>query len=108
MDRTAPATLRIHAWREEGQRSAASESPVCRTEGQELELLLESVPTLLAAGDSVSVQVMYEGQPAIGAVVRVKAEGDQGDRSTLKTDEKGRAQCTLDSPGAWEIVAGWM
>ena len=51
---------------------------------------------------------MYEGRPAIGAVVRVKAEGDQEDRFTLKTDEKGRAQCTLDSPGAWEIMVGWM
>ena len=51
---------------------------------------------------------MYEGQPAIGAVVHVKAEGDKEDRFTLKTDDKGSAQCTLDGPGAWAIMAGWM
>lgn len=92
----------------EAQKSATSEAPICRTEGQELEILLDSDPTLLAAGDSVSFQVVFEGKPVSGAVVRVKAEGDEKDRLTLKTDEKGRAQYTLESPGAWVIMSSWM
>jgi uncharacterized GH25 family protein len=90
------------------QKSATSKAPICRTEGQALEILLDSDPTLLAAGDSISFQVVYEGQPTPGAVVRVKAEGDEEDRLTLKTDERGRAQYTLASPGAWVIMVGWM
>lgn len=92
----------------DAQKSATSEPPLCRPEGQELEILLDSDPTLLAAGDSVGFQVVYEGQPTPGAVVRVMADGDEEARFTLKTDEKGRAQYTPESPGAWAIMTGWM
>ncbi len=92
----------------DAQKSAASESPICRPEGHELAILLDSDPTLLAAGNSVSFQVVYAGQPAAGAVVRVMADGDEEARFTLKTDEKGRAQYTPESPGAWAIMTGWM
>jgi hypothetical protein len=92
----------------DAKKSATSESSICRPEGQALEILLDSDPTLLTAGDSVSFQVVYEGQPAPGAVVRVLADGDEEARFTLKTDEKGRAQYKLNSPGAWAIMTGWM
>ncbi len=92
----------------DAKKSATAESPVCRPKGQALEILLDSDPTVMAAGDSVSFQVVYEGQPTPGAVVRVMADGDEEARFTLKTDQKGRAEYTLDRSGAWAIMTCWM
>lgn len=61
--------------------------------GQRLELLLLSNPYLLAAGDTLGVELRFEGEPLAGHPLTVLVESSGGETSatSLRTDAAGRA-----------------
>ena len=65
--------------------------------GQELEIVPESDPAALHAGDTLAVRVLRGGAPLAGVAVGVVIEGQAPQRFT--TDEAGRARFALTAPG---------
>ena len=68
--------------------------------GSFLEIVPETDPTKVKAGDEFSVRVLRNGVPlaafSLNAVAAREAKGE-----TRKTDADGRATFRLDKPGAW-------
>lgn len=75
--------------------------------GLDLELVPESNPTSLAAGDSVSVRLLWQGKPLAG--IAVGAVGASPAEPVLaKTDDEGRVAFSLSKPGPWLIRTTWI
>lgn len=71
--------------------------------GLDLELVPESDPRRLPAGGELTVRLLYRGEPLAGALL--DAVGPHGSRSTVRTDDRGRAVFRLPSAGRW-LLAG--
>jgi uncharacterized GH25 family protein len=75
-----------------------------RPVGMELELVPESDPTQIAAGEELPVRLLKNGQPAPDvAVGLVSANAKRA--SLSKTDSEGRVRLRLDRGGWWLIRA---
>lgn len=73
---------------------------VTRPVGMRAEFVPATDPTAIKAGSPLTVQLLAEGKPVVGAMVSAVSEG-QAIRA--KTDAQGRATFTLDRDGGWLI-----
>ncbi len=70
--------------------------------GQTLEIVPLSDPQRLQAGGSLALQVLFNGQPLSGALVKVwNQRGAQLNVLRTRTDAAGRSTTTLPWPGVW-------
>lgn len=80
-----------------------------RVAGQQLELVLQANPALLAPGEALPVQVLFDGKAVAGLTVVALRAGAAGQppaaRVTATTDARGLARVVLDAPGAWLVQA---
>ena len=72
--------------------------------GMALEIVPESDPTALRAGESLPVRVFDGGKPAAGFALAAVAAGSP-ERTLVRTDADGRARFVLDRAGPW-LLAG--
>jgi len=72
-------------------------------EGLWLEVIPERSPCGLKVGDSITVRVLFQGQPLAGAHLAAGYQGVTGHKYPvwIPTDARGRATVKLDRPGAW-------
>jgi len=70
--------------------------------GAALEIVPERNPSILRAGDVLSVRVLRAGIPMVGFALGFVAAGEIREHVVF-TDRDGRAQATLDASGAWLI-----
>ncbi len=84
-----------------GIRRGGGEQPL----GFRLEIIPLSNPCLLAAGDRLRVQVLFEGEPLAGATVHASYAGRTGHHYALsqRSDARGEAEFLLDRSGAWFV-----
>ncbi|HEY4682854.1 MAG TPA: DUF4198 domain-containing protein [Candidatus Acidoferrales bacterium] len=84
-----------------GIRRGGGEQPL----GFRLEIIPLSNPCLLAAGDRLRVQVLFEGEPLAGATVHSSYAGRTGHHYALSqsSDARGEAEFLLDRSGAWFV-----
>ena len=90
------------------QKSADYSQPL----GYPVEILLDQSPSELRFGDDVSFQVLYQGKPASGQLVRASyegfhdhdADGNHLNSYNLRTDEEGRASFLLSNKALWYIT----
>lgn len=85
----------------DGEASAAD-----RALGHRLEILPDADPTRLAAGDSLSVRVRFDGAPHAGPLMAFHADSGETPYATLETDRAGRAEVALTGRGPWMLLAG--
>lgn len=82
-----------------------------RTLGFPLEFIPEADPLALSKGDRLTVRLLYESQPLVGALVdashREREDAMPTTHSAI-TDGEGRATFTLDHAGEWVIAATHM
>jgi hypothetical protein len=71
--------------------------------GLGLEIVPESNPVGLTAGDTLAVRVLKAGAPLPGLPLRAARAGDRG--TVQRTDADGRATFRLDAAGPW-LLAG--
>ena len=83
----------------------ADDALYARTEGLWLEIIPEQSPCGLRAGDTLSVRVLFEGQPLAGAHLGAGYEGVAGHKYPIwiVTDPQGRATLRLDRSGVWFV-----
>ncbi len=76
-----------------------------RIVGQKLEILLLQNPYALDPGDRLDVQVLFEGEPLAGALVKAHGRGEGGAVSTYaaRTGDDGVAGFELERAGAWLV-----
>ena len=76
-----------------------------RVVGQRVEILLLQNPYLLSPGDRIEVQVLFEGEPLHGQLVKAFRDTGRGviTKSRARTDRNGIARFTLHDRGAWLI-----
>jgi uncharacterized GH25 family protein len=72
--------------------------------GMALEIVPESDPTALAAGDVLPVRVLEGGRPLANFPLAAVSAGRK-DRRIIRTDAEGRTRITLDRAGPW-LLAG--
>lgn len=75
--------------------------------GGRLEIVPLTNPCGLRAGDTLAVQVVFEGRPLAGAWVGAGTEGTHGHHYPFRqrTDADGRALVRVDRPGPWFVRA---
>lgn len=73
--------------------------------GLRLEIVPETNPCGLRVGDTLQVQVLFEGKPLANAWVTAGYKGVHGHRYPVwaKTDGEGQAAVPLDRSGAWFV-----
>lgn len=80
-----------------------------RVAGQQFELVLQANPALLAPGEALPVQVLFDGKAVAGLTVVALRAGAAGQppaaRVTASTDARGLARLVLDAPGEWLVRA---
>jgi hypothetical protein len=82
--------------------SGAGEAGWAQPVGAALEIVPERNPSILRVGDVLSVCVLRAGVPIAGFAISFVAAGEIREHVAF-TDKEGRAQATLDAPGAWLI-----
>lgn len=80
----------------------AEENGWAQPMGAALEIIPERNPSILRVGDVLSVRVLKDGVPVAGFALGFVAAGEIREH-VIFTDSEGRAQATLDAPGAWLI-----
>jgi uncharacterized GH25 family protein len=78
---------------------------VDRTLGMRLELVAGNNPYAMHAGQSLGVQLLYEGQPLPNALVVALHRRDPGKAVRLRTDRNGRVRIPLGAAGSWLVKA---
>lgn len=73
--------------------------------GYTLELIPESNPYALSAGDALPIRLHYLGNPIEGILVQAFAASAPEEKSTARTDGDGRVSIQLTRPGLWLIKA---
>ncbi len=73
--------------------------------GHRLEILPGDDPTNLEAGDRLTIEVRFDGQPHVGSVLLFHADSGEEPYSTVETDAGGRAVFGLEGAGPWMAVA---
>lgn len=86
-------------------RAGAGGPIIDRPVGMSLELLARSDLSLLAADGQASFQLLHQGRPLAGALLRAMWLGGAGTERTARTDSDGGASFHLDRPGPWRISA---
>lgn len=76
-----------------------------RVLGQKLEILLLQNPYLLHPGDELEVQVLFEGEPLVGRLVKAHSRAGSGPVTTYRarTNVDGVATFTLEQAGSWLV-----
>jgi hypothetical protein len=69
-----------------------------------LDIVPESDPTALRAGQDFAVRVLADGGARAGCIVAFESQ-DQSREHVATTDESGRATASLDSAGIWLVQA---
>jgi uncharacterized GH25 family protein len=75
-----------------------------RPTGLPLELVLESKPCALRAGDRLVVLLLLEGKPLPGIQLTALNRGAPNKRIVTRTDKSGRATFMLADGGVWMIA----
>ncbi|HEX7011041.1 MAG TPA: DUF4198 domain-containing protein, partial [Phycisphaeraceae bacterium] len=88
----------------------AAEAGFDEPEGHPLELILKTDPTVLAAGQPIQVQLLYQGQPLedtrVSFIPRgVPLQGEFDERYERMTGEQGLASLTPEQANIYLIVA---
>ena len=73
--------------------------------GYTLELLPATDPSALSAGEALSMQLLYLGQPIAGLLVRAINEDEPDGPVDSRSDADGHATLVLNRPGTWLIKA---
>lgn len=73
--------------------------------GLTLELVPEADPYTLAAGDRLTVRLLYQGWPLAGALVMALDDVDADKPQQVRSDASGRATFTLPRSGSWLVKA---
>jgi uncharacterized GH25 family protein len=60
-------------------------------------------PYTLKSGDSLPVQVLYEGKPLQDLTLHAGHEGQEKETIEATTDAAGKARITINSPGKWYV-----
>lgn len=76
-----------------------------RALGFTLELTAERNPYVLREGDTLPVNLMYEGKPLAGALVVAMNRGDPSVKLALRTGKDGRVRFRLPRSGMWLVKA---
>lgn len=76
-----------------------------RPVGLPLELFMEHDPAGLAAGQSLSVQLLYRGRPLPGARIVAAVKRNPGKLQEATTDDAGRASFAVHDAGPWLITS---
>ncbi len=75
--------------------------------GQKIEIVPEKVPTSLQAGDTLTVQVLFDGIPLHRVLVSATYAGYTTNPDTyeqsMKTDTHGRARFVMTHDGSWLV-----
>jgi uncharacterized GH25 family protein len=79
---------------------AGSGAHLTRPVGMRAEFVPSSDPTMVRAGGSLTVQLLANGTPVVGAAVSA-VSGEKTVRA--QTDPQGRATFTIDREGAWLV-----
>jgi uncharacterized GH25 family protein len=70
-----------------------------------LEILPRADPTRLAGGDSLAVEVRFDGQPHAGPLLAFHAASGEEPFATVEADETGSAEIELAGRGPWMLLA---
>lgn len=99
--RRARAILLVHG--------AGFDSPQpLRPAGLTLEIVPALHPSSLEPGKTLPVQILYDGRPLPGALVKlVDLSEDELPTSSLRTDGSGRASFVLPRRGHWLVTVTW-
>lgn len=76
-----------------------------RALGFTLELVAETNPYRLAAGQDLPVRLTYEGRPLAGALVVAMNRDDAAGRLSARSDAMGRVRFRLPRQGQWLVKA---
>jgi hypothetical protein len=81
---------------------------VTRPVGLTLEIVPQRDPYTLKSGESLPVQVLYEGRPLAGALVKLTdLSADVKPVETHRTDEAGRTSFQGRTGGEWLLTVVW-
>ena len=88
------------------QAAPASSNEIFRTRlNYTLELMPETDPSELSAGNELSLQLLYLEQPISGVLVRAISKEHPDEPAESRTDAEGRATLILPRSGTWLIKA---
>jgi uncharacterized GH25 family protein len=76
-----------------------------RALGLTLEIVLKKDPGALAAGDSLPLTLLYEGEPLEGALVTAMEHENPTQKVKSRTDRRGQALLQIGQKGVWLIKA---
>lgn len=88
-----------------GGDGAAADSHHNKPVGLPLELLTDNNPYLMHAPTSMTVQLLYEGQPVDGALVMALNQQAPNDVQRVRSGADGRAAFNLHRSGLWLLKA---
>ncbi len=86
-------------------RAGAGGAIVDRPVGLALELVTQSDLSKVAGTGAVTFQLLYQGQPLAGALLKAMWLGGPTAERAARSDADGRASFSLDQPGPWRISA---
>lgn len=85
---------------------AAEADPTFKRElGLTLELIPEQNPYVLSAGQSLSVRLVYEGEPLPEALIIAFTRDRPDEKQQIRTDAEGRSTVSLPRAGIWLVSA---
>jgi len=76
-----------------------------RVIGYDLEIVPESNPYRLKAGDELAVRLLYRGKPAAGLLLIAFNKQTPENRQRIRSDAEGRVRIRLDRSGPWMLKA---
>lgn len=88
--------------------ATAAQPHVTRPLGLKLEIVPQRNPYQLARGESLPVQILYEGRPLSGATVKLNnLDFDAKPVAVRLTDVNGRAAFAVPRVGRWQLNVIW-
>ncbi len=86
--------------------SAADDGATCTSEASDsrFEILPHGNPSVLKPGDTLELQILFDGEPLTGQAIGFIREGEAA-RPLTRADADGRVTITIDGPGAHMIYA---
>lgn len=85
--------------------NGTGESGFDRALGFTLEIVAESNPVKLRAGDRMRVRILHEGKPLAGALVKAIALEDPDNTLSARSGKDGRVSLRLARKGVWLVKA---
>ncbi|NDY95696.1 DUF4198 domain-containing protein [Wenzhouxiangella limi] len=80
-------------------------SAVATSLGHRLEIIPQGEPNTLQAGDTLPVQVLFEGQPHAGPLLAFHSASGEDPYAVLETNADGRTEVMLEGEGPWLLLA---